>query len=184
MAEQNLSWSLDMNPLSPQIASFSDESTFPFYWHLPLKLLANEWQTGKPGFGNNRPIKTVDWKLPGASGWWRHQYARRVTCLDSMERWYRLLPSGPSLPCPICLFLWLVRFVLFIIILWSQHFSEFYKSFQWISEPKEGPGNPSPPSPRFAAAWSEVLGPWGPHLWLAPELDSLESLSTVLTAPA
>lgn len=31
MVEQNLSWSLDMNPLSPQIASFSDESTFPFY---------------------------------------------------------------------------------------------------------------------------------------------------------
>lgn len=101
--EQNLSWSLHMNPLSPQIANFSDESTFPFYWHLPLELLANEWQTGEPGFGNNRPIKTVDLKLSGASGWWRHQYARRVTCLDSMERWYRLLPSGASLPCPICL---------------------------------------------------------------------------------
>ena len=37
MAEQNLqSWSLDTSLPSPQIALFSEWSTFPFYWHLPL----------------------------------------------------------------------------------------------------------------------------------------------------
>ena len=41
MAEQNLqNWSQDTP--SPQIARFSDESTFPFYWYFPLELLAFE----------------------------------------------------------------------------------------------------------------------------------------------
>ena len=36
-AEQNFqSQSWDMSPPSPQIASFSDWTIFPFYWHLPL----------------------------------------------------------------------------------------------------------------------------------------------------
>ena len=49
MAEQSLqSYPLDMSPPSPQTAIFSDLSTFPFYWHLPLELLAFEQQATKP----------------------------------------------------------------------------------------------------------------------------------------
>ena len=54
MAEQNLqSWSLDTSPPSSEIASFSDKNTFPFYWHLPLELLAYEQRAAEPRFGNN-----------------------------------------------------------------------------------------------------------------------------------
>ena len=49
MAEQNLqSCPLDVSPPSPQIAILSDLSTFPFYWHLPLELLALEQRAAKP----------------------------------------------------------------------------------------------------------------------------------------
>lgn len=49
MAEQNVqSCPLDMSSPSPQIAIFSDLSTFPFYWHLPLALLAFEQRAAKP----------------------------------------------------------------------------------------------------------------------------------------
>lgn len=53
LAEQNLwSWSQDTSLPAPQIASFSNWSGFPFYWHLPLELLAFERWATEPRFGN------------------------------------------------------------------------------------------------------------------------------------
>lgn len=51
LAKQNLrSWSLDKNPPSPPMAAFSEYSIFLLYWHLPLDLIAVEWQVVKHEF--------------------------------------------------------------------------------------------------------------------------------------